>query len=163
MAETLTNYPGKYFGTSQRQLNDLRKKPSVTTLNGQIFSDHRPLFDLGELPEAHPDFGRPPMWGDEKFRQLLWHPTTGEEVFASNQSEVNSLHNRGYLDYPPNAQVVPPVVAAKSALDGLKQDERDRVLAAVRKQKLEAIQAQLAQLSESELAEIQAPPKVRTA
>lgn len=153
----MASYPGKFLPTNPRQLMDLRKPPSVSVFGGQIVPDERPLFDLGELPPAHPDYGKEP-WA---FRQLLWHPTNGEEVVALTQSDVNSFHNRGYVDFPPNGAAINPVQAARDELAGLSPDDRARVLAAVHKQRLESVQARLAKLSDAELADIAAPAQGR--
>lgn len=151
------SYPNKYLtGATGRQLMDLRKRPSVATIDGKTVPDNRPYFDLGELPESSPDYGK-----TMPFRQLLWHPTTGEEVCATTQSEVNSYHNRGYLDFPPHSAVINPVRAAQDELASLSQADRQRVLDAVHRQRLERIQAQIAKLSDAELEEIQTAPADR--
>jgi len=138
------SYPGKYMDGSLRQLRDLTIKPTKT--------DPRPLFADTDLPPDYPDLGKSPP-----FRMLRWHPTTGEEVCALNQSEVNSYDHQGYVKYPPHQGPPNLVAAARDELAGLSPDDRQRVLAAVHKQKLEAIQSRLTKLSDAELSEIQAP------
>jgi hypothetical protein len=140
---------GKYLDGSTRQLTDLRVRPSVAVINGVNVADDRPHFDLGELPVQHPDYGKVPP-----FRALRWHPVTGAEVCATSLEQLQRYDAEGYSAYPPLRAPKSSVEDVADELAGLTDEERQIVLEAHRKARLDSIQAKLSKLSDAELASV---------
>ena len=130
-----------------RQLDDLRKKPSAT--------DARPDFHWSA---DSPAYGN--MSITSEFPKLLWHRDTGEEITVHDEPQQAHMTGLGYgHDQPAAEPPVPPIEALRAELALLNESDRALVIENQRQMRLKAIQERMAALPDSALDALLAEPK----
>jgi hypothetical protein len=133
-----------------RQLHDLRLLPTK--------DDPRPTFFWSvEGPRNNPDAGK-----TFPYPRLLWSPA-GEEITVQSATEHRDYVAKGYLEKDPGTVVVDQADAIKRMLEALSTADRDLVINGQKKARMQAIQDQMAELSDDDLASVIASlePKAR--
>ena len=119
-----------------RQLHDLRLLPTA--------KDARPLFlPSAETPRDFVDRQLP-------YPKLLWRPD-GTELTVKDRKQHDAMLAEGCLELCPTSRVLTPQERLEDLLAQLSPEDRELVIEQQRKTRLDAIQAQLAQLSPDEL------------
>lgn len=123
-----------------RQLHDLRLLPTK--------DDPRPTFFWSaEQPRNAGDLTRTTL-----HPRLMWHKDTGREVRADDLKAEETYTAKGYVTVPPaNAEAPDPLEELRAAFEALSPEDRATIVAAQKQSRLDAIQAQMAGLTESEL------------
>lgn len=143
--EQIAQLKGQLAGTDDlgrsplrpRQLHDLRLLPTAT--------DPRPLF----IPSAEGtrDLPSGPL---KVFPMLAWSPT-GEEITLQDARERDQRVAEGYVLTPPVMTPVDPLTAVQSAFDALTPEEQAILVEEQRQDRLTALRAKVAGLSEAQL------------
>lgn len=132
-----------------RQLHDLRKLPTAT--------DPRPTFFLDTDGREFEPITHSP------FPRLFWLKDTGQEVTIHSADELDAKRHL-LLDAAPNTAVLDPTERARQMFEALSSEDQALVLEAQRQARLAKVNAAMAGLSETQVAQAMAnvpTPKAR--
>ncbi len=138
-----------------RQLHDLTLLPTK--------DDPRPTFFWSaEKPRNSPDLTK-----TMPYPRLMWHGTSGQEVTVADAKVEATYTSNGYILTPPaNAEAPDAAAAMRAQLEQLSPEDRKLLVQAVQKDKMERLKAQMADLTDEEMAALLAsvePAKQRRA
>lgn len=124
----------------ERQLHDLRLAPTA--------SDPRPTFFWSaESPRNASDLTK-----TKPYPRLMWHGVTGQEITVTSKAMEQSKTAEGFvLLAPANAETLDPTEEVLRQLEQLSPEDQAVLVAAAQKDRLAAIQAQMASLSDAEM------------
>lgn len=135
-----------------RQLHDLRLLPTK--------DDPRPTFFWSvEGPRNNPDAGK-----TFPYPRLLWSPG-GEEITVQSATEHRDYVSKGYLEKDPGTVVVDQAASIRALLEALTPADRALIVDGQKKARMQAIQEQMAELSDADLESVLASfePKKKSA
>lgn len=122
-----------------RQLHDLRLLPSKDDPRPTFFpSAEAPRNDGGASMKTFP------------YPRLLWS-SSGEEMTVHNEKEHRERVKMGYLETDPGTVVLDSAAQMRAMLEKLSPADRDLVINGQKKARMQAIQDQLAELSDADL------------
>ncbi len=123
-----------------RQLTDLRLLPTKDDPRPTFFWSADPPRDGGDLTRGTP------------YPRLLWHLDTGEEITVLDLAAHEAKQAEGcWTETAPSAAPVDPLADIEAELAALSPDDRAMIIEAQRQDRLKALQAKMAQLSERSL------------
>ncbi len=135
----LTDVSGR-TGVRPRQLHDLRLLPTKDDARPTFFMSAEPPRNAGDLTRGTP------------FPALFWHPETAQEVTAHDAKAAEGYKAQGYLTYPPFAVEVDPMDLLAAQIDALSDADRTALIESQKMDRIAAMRAKLAVLSEEKLA-----------
>lgn len=121
-----------------RQLHDLRLLPTET--------DPRPTFFWSAVSPRDVD-----VLKTTPYPRLLWDKATGEEVTVGDAETHQAYRADGYTELAPMQAPVDPMAELQAALEALDPETRALVIETQRKQRVAALTAKMAGLSEGAL------------
>ncbi len=135
----LTDVSGR-TGVRPRQLHDLRLLPTKDDARPTFFMSAEPPRNAGDLTRANPDA-----------KALVWHAETGQEMTV-DAKKLSTYTAQGYLTYPPFAVEVDPMDLLAAQIDALSDADRTALIESQKMDRIAAMRAKLAVLSEEKLA-----------
>lgn len=150
---------------SQLTQEDIAQLAALIQNSGQRSPIWKPLSDMREPRTQKERLHRPHFeWSADEvpgtvippFPRLFWTASGEEKLIATDKDMVNV--GADWTPYPPLTARLDTVAQVQAELDSLTPEDRAFVLEAMRKNKLESIQAKMSAMSDREMASLNHKP-----